>query len=210
MKFTFDVSKCDRLFDVLVKGGVIRLAEGHVILTTELLAKRRYCKWLDSYSHITNECNYFCRQMQSVINDSRLTLGELGKMKLDVDPFLVNVTKFEGKRVLVQTGQVATTRGKNVVVSDELRWRMIKPRSPEVGRWKENTWQKASRRVKMACDMLIDKYIRQQQEQRDKQMRGFKRRRSPAGGSGYTRWLQRHRDSLGTPMMSHSTPWDMR
>jgi hypothetical protein len=32
MRFTFDVSKCDRLFDLLVKGGVIRLAEGHIRL----------------------------------------------------------------------------------------------------------------------------------------------------------------------------------
>jgi hypothetical protein len=59
MKFTFDVSKCDKMFDVLVKGGVIRLAEGHVIPTIDSLAKRRYCKWHDSYSHNTNECNYF-------------------------------------------------------------------------------------------------------------------------------------------------------
>jgi hypothetical protein len=59
MKFTFDISKCDRLFDVLVKGGVIRLAKGHVMHTADVLAKQRYCKWHDSYSHSTNVCNYF-------------------------------------------------------------------------------------------------------------------------------------------------------
>jgi hypothetical protein len=59
MRFTFDVSKCDKLFDVLVQGGVIKLKEGHNVPTLESLAKKNYCKWHDSYSHTTNECNYF-------------------------------------------------------------------------------------------------------------------------------------------------------
>jgi hypothetical protein len=59
MKFTFDVSKFDKLFDVLVRGGVIRLVKGHVIPTAENLPERKYCKWHDSYSHNTIPCNYF-------------------------------------------------------------------------------------------------------------------------------------------------------
>jgi hypothetical protein len=60
MRYTFDVSKCDCLFDLLLRGGVIRLAEGHVIPNADILAKKIYCKWLDSYTHTTSECNYFC------------------------------------------------------------------------------------------------------------------------------------------------------
>jgi hypothetical protein len=59
--YTFDVMKCDKLFDILVKGRVIRLKEGHVIPTSDQLGKRKYCKWHNSYSHTINECNYFCR-----------------------------------------------------------------------------------------------------------------------------------------------------
>jgi hypothetical protein len=59
MRYTFDVSKCDRLFDLLPRGGVIRLTEGDVIPNTDILAKKTYCKWHDSYTHTTNECNYF-------------------------------------------------------------------------------------------------------------------------------------------------------
>jgi hypothetical protein len=59
MQFIFGVNKCDKLFNVLVKGGVIRLTEGHVIPAADVLAKRRYCKWHDSYSHSTKECNNF-------------------------------------------------------------------------------------------------------------------------------------------------------
>jgi hypothetical protein len=59
MKYTFDVSKCNKLFDLLLEGGVIRLTEGHVIPSANQLAKKMYCTWHDSYSHTTNECNYF-------------------------------------------------------------------------------------------------------------------------------------------------------
>jgi hypothetical protein len=35
MRYAFDVSKCDHLFDLLLRGGVIRLTEGHVIPSEE-------------------------------------------------------------------------------------------------------------------------------------------------------------------------------
>jgi hypothetical protein len=38
LKFTFDVVKCDTLFDILLQNNVIRLKGGHVIPTTEQLA----------------------------------------------------------------------------------------------------------------------------------------------------------------------------
>jgi hypothetical protein len=59
MRYTFVVSKCDHLFDLLLQGGVIRLTKGHVISNANSLAKRTYCKWHDSYTHTTNECDYF-------------------------------------------------------------------------------------------------------------------------------------------------------
>jgi hypothetical protein len=70
-----------------------------------------------------------------VINDGRLMLGDGGKMKLDTDPFPVNVIEFEQKKVLVHTDQATATKGKNMVVSNDLRNKMIKPRSPDVGVW---------------------------------------------------------------------------
>jgi hypothetical protein len=51
-------------------------------------------------------------------------------MKLDVDPFSVDMINSEEKKVLICLDQANTTKGKNVVVSDELRARMIKPHNP--------------------------------------------------------------------------------
>jgi hypothetical protein len=140
---------------------VIRLTEGHVIPSANQLAKKKYCKWHYSYSHTTNECNYFHRQVQSVLNDGQLTLGEGSKMKLDVDPFSVGMVNLEEKKILVSYDQGDTTQGKNMIVSDELRCRIMVPHNPEVGVWKENTSRRYSCHVKPTSDMLIIKYVRQ-------------------------------------------------
>jgi hypothetical protein len=139
LKYTFDVSKCDKLFDLLLKGGVIRLTEGHVIPSANQLAKKKYYKWHDSYSHATNDCNYFRRQVQSALNDGRLTMGDGSKMKLDMDPFLVSMVDLEEKKIMVHFYQASTIWGKNVIASDELKHLTMVPHNPEVGVWKENT-----------------------------------------------------------------------
>jgi hypothetical protein len=103
VKFTFDVTKCDKLFDVLLQNKVIRLSENHVVPSVAQLAKGKYCKWHETFSHTTNKCNYFHRQVQAVLNDGRLTLGDGHHMKLDTDPFPANVNtvNFEEVKVLV-------------------------------------------------------------------------------------------------------------
>jgi hypothetical protein len=59
MKFTFDITKCIKLFDVLLQNNVIRLKGGHTIPSVEWITRRKYCKWHVSFSHTTNECSYF-------------------------------------------------------------------------------------------------------------------------------------------------------
>jgi hypothetical protein len=41
-------------------------------------------------------------------------------MKLDTDPFPVSMVELEHKKILVCTDQDETTKGKNVVISDDL------------------------------------------------------------------------------------------
>ena len=68
MKFTFDVSKCDRIFDELLRLGHLKAT--HVIPPLEELKRHAYCKFHNSSSHATNDCNVFRRQVQSAINVS--------------------------------------------------------------------------------------------------------------------------------------------
>jgi hypothetical protein len=87
-------------------------------------------------------------------------------MKLDTNPFPVSMIELEHKKILVCTDQDETTKGKNVVVSDDLRNRMIMPHNPKIGMWKENVQRKPAKRVKPMSDMLIEKYQWQLEEDR--------------------------------------------
>jgi hypothetical protein len=59
IKFTFNVAKCDKIFDELLKNGNIKLT--HTIPPIDELKRRAYCKWHNSFSHATNDCNVFRR-----------------------------------------------------------------------------------------------------------------------------------------------------
>jgi hypothetical protein len=76
MCYTFDVAKCDRIFDYLLQGKQIKLPSGHIIPSSKQLKKHAYCKWHNSYSHATNNCNVSYRLVQSSINKGRLKFAE--------------------------------------------------------------------------------------------------------------------------------------
>jgi hypothetical protein len=54
-------------------------------------------------------------------------------MKVDMDPFPIGMIEIKHKKILVRTDQAEATKGKNVVIFDDLRNRMIKPHNPEIG-----------------------------------------------------------------------------
>src|SRR5690348_4732093 len=114
VKFTFDVSKGDRIFDELLKLGHIKIS--HVIPPVDELKKRAYCKFHNSYSHATNDCNVFRRQVQSAINEGRLEFHDMELMK---NPFPVNTMDLHQPKVLVRPHQAESTKGKNVLIGEE-------------------------------------------------------------------------------------------
>nr|AAM74403.1 Putative retroelement [Oryza sativa Japonica Group] len=130
VKYSFDVAKFDKIFDYLLQEKQIKLPKGHVIPSQEELKHRAYCKWHDSHSHSTNDCNVFRRQVQSAIDEGRLKFIDGSKMKLDHDPFPVNAINFNDKKVLIRPEQAKSTKGKKVVIG-EPRSKMIVPKKPE-------------------------------------------------------------------------------
>jgi hypothetical protein len=61
VKCTFNVAKFDRIFDELLKSGNIKVT--HIIPPLDELKRRAYCKWHNSCSHATNDCNVFRQQI---------------------------------------------------------------------------------------------------------------------------------------------------
>jgi hypothetical protein len=113
VKFTFNVGKCDKIFDELLKNGNIKI--NHTIPSVDELKRRAYCKWHNSFSHATNDCNVFRRQVQSAINENRLKFQE---MQVDTEPFPVNMINFDDKKVLVRPSAADKGKGKGIIIGD--------------------------------------------------------------------------------------------
>ena len=106
-RFTFDVSKCDRIFDELIRSGNIKLS--HVIPPLEELKRHAYCKWHNSFSHTTNDCNVFCRRVQSAVNEGRLEMHEIQVDKLSSP---VHTIDLDNAKVLIRPEQAEGAKGK--------------------------------------------------------------------------------------------------
>jgi hypothetical protein len=113
VNFTFNVGKCDKIFDELLKNGNIKI--NHIVPSADELKRRAYCKWHNSFSHATNDCNVFQRQIQSAINEGRLKFQE---MQVDTEPFPMNMIDFEGKRVLIRPSTADKGKGKEIVIGN--------------------------------------------------------------------------------------------
>ena len=57
--YGFDITKADRIFDLLLSEGLIKLKPYHKIPSEEELKNIKNCKWHNATSHDTNECKVF-------------------------------------------------------------------------------------------------------------------------------------------------------
>ena len=100
-KFGFDITKADKIFDLLLQQGQIKLSLHHSIPAAEELNKMRYSKWHNATSHSTNEFKIFRQQIQTAIKQGRLKFEVPAKseklMKIDQHPFPTNTIEMSGK-----------------------------------------------------------------------------------------------------------------
>jgi hypothetical protein len=100
-KFGFDITKADKIFDLLLQQGQIKLSQFHTIPSAEELKRMKYCKWHNATSHDNNDCKIFRKQIQSAIEQGRLKLETPTKaekpMKIDQHPFPTNIVGVSSK-----------------------------------------------------------------------------------------------------------------
>ena len=58
-KYGFDITKADKIFNLLLLEGQIKLKTYDKIPTDQELKNIKYCKWHNTTSHDTNECKVF-------------------------------------------------------------------------------------------------------------------------------------------------------
>ncbi|KAK2409728.1 hypothetical protein QL285_045140 [Trifolium repens] len=85
--YTFDITKCDEIFDLLLTYGQIVVPKGVKIPPLDTRKKRGYCKYHNFLGHRTSQCVLFRDLVQKALNEGRLKFGEKPKaMKVDAEP----------------------------------------------------------------------------------------------------------------------------
>ncbi|KAK2388635.1 hypothetical protein QL285_062295 [Trifolium repens] len=89
--YTFDITKCDVIFDLLVSNGQIVVQKDLKIPPIEQRKKRGYCKFHNYLGHKTYQCVLFRDLVQRALNEGRLKFAEKTKppMKVDTNPLPV-------------------------------------------------------------------------------------------------------------------------
>ncbi|XP_050908417.1 uncharacterized protein LOC127122051 [Lathyrus oleraceus] len=86
--YTFDVTKCDEIFDLLVKDGQMIVPPGAKVPPLEQRKKRGFCKYHSFLGHKTSQCFLSRDLVQNEIQEGRLKFGDKtrSQMKIDSDP----------------------------------------------------------------------------------------------------------------------------
>src|SRR4051812_40301704 len=89
--YTFDVTKCDEIFDLLVKDGQMIVPPNSKIPPLEQRKKRGFCKYHSFLGHKTSQCFLFRDLIQNALNDGRLKFADKTKIQMRVDTNPLNI-----------------------------------------------------------------------------------------------------------------------
>jgi hypothetical protein len=156
-KYGFDITKADRIFDLLLQEGQIKLSPNHTIPSVEELKNRRYCKWHNALSYDTNGCKTFRQQIQSSIEQGRIKFKNPTKpIKIDGHPFpsanMVEINDPRNKGKADRSG-----RPQNANISRGIK------ESKLISPWAESFGEP---RRTITSQMLLNKYQRRQDRER--------------------------------------------
>jgi len=83
--YTFDVTKCDEIFDLIVNEGIIVVPKGLKIPPIEERKKRGFCKFNGFLGHNTSCWLIFKDSVHKALDEGRLKFGDKLKQPMQVD-----------------------------------------------------------------------------------------------------------------------------
>jgi hypothetical protein len=166
--YDFDVTKADKLFELLLKEGRIKLPEGHPMLRPDGVKDKKYCGFHNARSHSINDCRVFRQKIQKAIQEGHLNFNS--KMKIDGQPFPQNMVSFSLNMVSADKG-----KGKMKVLTSD-RAKESGSVDPNRQITNEELLQKAqfqnsrtekgeSSRPRVTSRILLNKWQRQQEKE---------------------------------------------
>ncbi|CAL9018937.1 unnamed protein product, partial [Prunus brigantina] len=85
--YTFDLTRAEAIFDLLLSEKKVKLSFGHKIPKPEELKGKKFCKYHSSWSHNTNNCVVLRDVIQKLIDEKKLQFPEKAAMQVDSKPF---------------------------------------------------------------------------------------------------------------------------
>src|SRR6185436_14356968 len=107
---------CERIFDELNKNGYIKMS--HVIPLLEELKRRAYCKFHNTFSHATNDCNVLRRQIQSAVNEGRIIVPQMN-VDHNLFPAHTHMLELSNSKVLIRPNQAESAKEINIIIGKE-------------------------------------------------------------------------------------------
>jgi hypothetical protein len=83
--YDFDVTKADKIFDLLLETKQLRLPANHVISLPEELKGKKYYKFHNTTNHNTNKCRIFCLHIYKAIEQGKIKFEPAKKSIMDID-----------------------------------------------------------------------------------------------------------------------------
>ncbi|CAL9001546.1 unnamed protein product, partial [Prunus brigantina] len=81
--YTFDLTRAEAIFDLLLIEKKVKLSFGHKIPKPEELKGKSFCKYHNSWSHNTNNCVVLRDVIQKLIDENELQFPEKTAMQVD-------------------------------------------------------------------------------------------------------------------------------
>ncbi|WJX39866.1 hypothetical protein P8452_27373 [Trifolium repens] len=133
--YTFDITKCDEIFDLLVTDGQIVVPKGVKIPPLDMRKKRGYCKYRNFLGHRTSQCVLFRDLVQKALNEGRLKFGEKPKaMQIDAEPLQSADTLYAEPQEIMMVEAMEVTEGQTEKISEEEyieKMKVVYPRAEE-------------------------------------------------------------------------------
>jgi hypothetical protein len=180
--YDFDITKADKLFELLVMEGRIRLPEGHSMLRPDGVKEKRYCGFHDRNSHSINDCRVFRMGIQKAIQEGHLKFDNM--MKLDGHPFPQNMIGFSINMVTAEEkGKVkvlTTARARQDGAVDPERHvtlEQVHGDAPRVLKSHVEIGESSRAKPRVTTHILLNKWQRQLEKERNQKRKHKEERR---------------------------------
>jgi hypothetical protein len=113
IKYNFDLTLCDNLFDIFLENKFIKLFDHKVSPSPLELEDRKYCNWHNSFNHNTSDFNIFRQFIQSAIDTGQLRFAQTRE-----DDQLATIG-FDGKGSLNRLASAGLSKDPDLIAKEE-------------------------------------------------------------------------------------------